>query len=241
MQNLSFNIQRVHKINLFMTIGLVFLIVTPLLFMKGFAASFIYIVAGFLIISLSTINYFLKIPDAIKGFIFAFLPALVIVALFILDGFQINKHYILLFTVLMVALYFNKRLLTAYGIFMLLSVTLLYVMAPSNFLGDNTKFSIYITVLAVYIGVTIVLYFMTSWSEQLILDASTQQQQAIALSEKLTETLKQVAQIAEETTTSTNTIVDLIQHDNKTIHEITTATQQISKLSAELYELTVKK
>ncbi|MER2108836.1 MAG: methyl-accepting chemotaxis protein [Solibacillus sp.] len=192
MDTFSFDFRKVHTLNILTTIALVLLIEIPLVLAKGVSGASIFLITGAIIVICSVINYFLKINDIVKGFIFAFLPALVVIVLFIIDGYALNKHYILIITVLMAAVYFNPRLLFIFGALILGSITLLYITVPTNLLGNNIKLSNYVTVFSVYTGIVIMLYFMSRWSGQLIQSVAEQQKQALTLSEQLTQTLKQV-------------------------------------------------
>jgi len=92
----NYNTQRVHRVNIILTIVLIFLICIPIVAVKGFAASKDIIMAGLLVLILSTITYFLRINTYKKGFVIALLPFLVMIALVVVDGFALNKHYIIL-------------------------------------------------------------------------------------------------------------------------------------------------
>ena len=60
------------------------------------------------------INYFLPYNKYVKGLLFALIPGLVMMALFFLDGYELNKHYIIMTSLVMAALYFKKGLLIIY-------------------------------------------------------------------------------------------------------------------------------
>lgn len=107
----SIHCKKVHKVNLFLTFCLIVLVIAPLIYLYGLEESKLFIISGIVIGALATINYFLPISDKVKGMIFALLPLTVIFVLFFLDRFAINKHYILFFTIIMVALYFDKKLI----------------------------------------------------------------------------------------------------------------------------------
>jgi methyl-accepting chemotaxis protein len=70
----SFNINKVHKLNLLITIFMVALIIIPLVYQHGFAGSKLYILAGFFVIGCSLLNFFIKIPYILKAVLFAALP-----------------------------------------------------------------------------------------------------------------------------------------------------------------------
>ena len=191
----------VHRINIIITIMLVVLIVAPLIYLRGINNSIPFIIAGCSIIILSTINFFLKISDFLKGMFFALLPAIVVVALFYLDGYAVNKHYILFITVIMAAMYFNDRLIAIYGSIVCAIYILLYTTAPENFLGTNSSIPFFVTVFAVLLGTISMLYYLTRWGSTLIKEAQQKEQQANEILASLTQTLAKVdsgsAQLAE--------------------------------------------
>ncbi|MER2114013.1 MAG: chemotaxis protein, partial [Solibacillus isronensis] len=78
----------IHQLNLIITIVLAILIVSPLVIANGFSNSISYIIAGGIVILLSTANYFLNISNFAKGLIFVLIPAFVVFLLFYLDGYS---------------------------------------------------------------------------------------------------------------------------------------------------------
>lgn len=105
MENNVFTPQKIHKINLILTYTLIVLIVLPLIISKGLSNALIYAIFGAIVAVLATLNYFVRLRDFSKSLIFALLPAVVVFALFSIDGFAVNKHYILFFTIMMISLY----------------------------------------------------------------------------------------------------------------------------------------
>lgn len=132
-EHFSFNIQKVHKLNLKITFFMVALIVIPLIIKNGLGDSKLYIIAGLSVIACGLLNYFIKIPYRIKAVLFAALPGTVIFALYLLDGFALNKHYFMFITVVMAAIYFDRKILLIYGALIEVYVVSLYVIAPENF------------------------------------------------------------------------------------------------------------
>ena len=56
-----FNLSRVHRINLVITISIVFLIVVPLIIMHGLKDALLFIIVGLGVIVIATTNYFLPV------------------------------------------------------------------------------------------------------------------------------------------------------------------------------------
>ena len=182
----------VHQLNITITILLVVLIIAPLIYMNGFEKSIPFLIAGCTVVVLSTINFFLKISDFSKGLIFALLPAVVVVALFYLDGYAINKHYILFMTVVMAAMYFNHKLILTFVSIMSVFYLTLYFTAPHNFLGEKANIPMFITVFVIMCGCLYMLYRLAKWGSALIQEAQLKEQQATELLANLKATLESV-------------------------------------------------
>jgi len=78
----NYNTHRVHKINVVLTIILVFLICAPHVNEKGLEGSKLYVMAGTLILLVSILLYFLPINKYIKGLLISLIPSIVIITLF---------------------------------------------------------------------------------------------------------------------------------------------------------------
>ena len=226
--NVDFNIKRVHKINLCLTAILVCLIITPLVLSKGISGSFIYIIAGACVLLLAILNYYLKIHNTLKGIIFAILPSLVMAILFFLDGYALNKHYILLFTIVMVALYFNKKMLSVYGMYMILLVLGIYLMNPVAFLGTVNKVSVFITIFSIYLGTLTILYFMTSWGSQLIESANKREKESRQLVEQLSQTFIEVENGASRLDQHVSLVNQHVATINQSSEEILISSEQMA-------------
>mgnify|MGYP003391117461 CR=1 FL=1 len=121
-----FNLSRVHKINLVITISIVCLIVVPLITLHGFKGASLFIIVGLAVVAIATVNYLLPTPDRVKGALFAILPATVVTVLFFIDGFALNKHYLLFITIFMIAMYFDHKLIATYTLFLNICFVILF-------------------------------------------------------------------------------------------------------------------
>lgn len=101
----TYNTKRVHKVNFILLFAITFLLVIPIVLARGVGDSIGIIIAGLVVIIISTGNYFLPIPAYVKGFIFALIPNLVVMLLFVIDGFALNKHYLIFLTIAMIVVF----------------------------------------------------------------------------------------------------------------------------------------
>ncbi|HEY8421975.1 MAG TPA: methyl-accepting chemotaxis protein [Thermoclostridium sp.] len=237
--NYSVHCKKVHKLNLFLTFGLIGLIVIPLIYLRGFDGSRLYILSGVAVAALAAINYFIPVSDKVKGLIFALLPLTVIFALFFLDRFALNKHYIIFFTIIMAALYFDKQLILIFSGFITLYVFILYICVPTSFIGDEYNIPLLITVYAVICGALVSLYFLTDEGHKLIQHSTDKEYEAQKLVSQLTELLKAIDQSAVKLNSSTENVkmnMDRIRESSRSILE--SAEQMATAISNEAESIT---
>ena len=217
----TYNTQRVHKVNLFLMIAIVLLLVVPIVSSRGVEDTVSIIIAGVLVIVLSVANYFLPFPPYVKGLIFALLPLVVATAMFYLDGFALNKHYIILLSIAMVTLYFKEGLILIFIGVVNLAFIVTYLSKSEELLGIDSDFKGFITVLALINGIMVALYLLTKWGRELIDESYRKEMEAQRLTERLQATMHMVEE-------NTNTLDENIDHLNTNITTIYDSSHQIN-------------
>ncbi|WP_342503730.1 methyl-accepting chemotaxis protein [Lysinibacillus sp. FSL L8-0126] len=185
---IRYDTRKVHRVNLAIISILAILICGPMILSKGIHFLFI----GLAVISLAVCNYLLPIKTYVKGFIFGLIPSSVVFTLFLLDSFSLNKHYILLCTVAIIALYFKKELIVFFGILTNLSFFILYMVNSSSLLGPFDDIIVFVTLLAIMNGVIIVFYLLAKWGNELIEHAKAQQNEVQASFNQLQNTFLEI-------------------------------------------------
>lgn len=180
----TYDVKRIHKVNLSVIVVLVFMIVGLVVATSGWAESILPIIAGILVLIFSFLNYILPIPQFLKSLFFPLLPFLVVMGLFYTDGYALNQHYILMVCITMVALYFNKRLIITFGIIFTSVFVLTYFINGTGFMGVKS-FEVFVTMLVAVDGMMLLLYFLAKWGNELIEKAARTEAQAQELLEKL--------------------------------------------------------
>ncbi|MGF7143281.1 methyl-accepting chemotaxis protein [Anaerotaenia torta] len=188
----AYNLKRVDRINVLVTISIVLLICSQVVMNRGLAESIAPLAAGAFVVAVAVINYFLKINQNIKALIYALLPAIVVLALFILDIFTMNKHYMLIITTAMITLYFRKNLILIYAVIVDIGMVVIYIITPKGLMGTEHELSGFLKVFTLMVGLHVLLYFLTKWGNDLIQVAEDQGAQAQKLLQKLETTLKMV-------------------------------------------------
>lgn len=134
---------------------------------------------------LVTVIYFLKFNRFIKSLLFGLIPALVVCLVIFLDGFSLDKHYMLCVITVVIALYFDRKLLFVYGIFINAALIALYLISPSNLLGGKSGLMEFLSIFFLINGQIIALYFLTTWGKSILNNAVKNNSEAKTLLEQL--------------------------------------------------------
>ena len=237
--NYSTHCKRVHRINLLLTFCLIALIVIPLIYLHGFDAGKLFTISGIVVGGFATLNYFLPASDKVKSLIFAPLPLTVVFALFFLDKFTLNKHYILFFSIIMIALYFDKKLILIFSAIVSIYTLTLYLFVPANFLGAEYNIPLFITAYSVICGTLAALYFLTDAGHKLILQSAYKEQEAQKLVQQLKGLIETINRSAVSLNDSTNNVkqnMDRIHENSRSILEA--AEQMAAAISNEAQNIT---
>lgn len=116
---------------------------------------------------LATVVYFLKINRFLKSLLFGFIPAAAVSATIFMSTFELDKHYMLIISTAIIALYFDTKLLLTYGGIMNVLIIVLYTFSKQSFLG-STKFVDFVSVFFMMNGQIIVLYLLAKWGRNIL-------------------------------------------------------------------------
>lgn len=215
-KKLQYDTRKVHRINLVIISVLAVLICGPMILSKGI----VYLFIGLAVIGLAVGNYFLPIKTYVKGFIFGMIPSSVVFTLFLLDSFSLNKHYILLGTIAIIALYFKKELIVFFGVLTNVSFIILYFVNSKSLLGPFDDLIVFITLLAIMNGIIIAFFLIAKWGNELIAHADLQQKEVSASFDQLQATFNQIEQ-------SSYTLDELMTNFHQTMHSISGVSKEI--------------
>lgn len=68
----------------------------------------------------------------------------------------------------MAAAYFERKIIVSYAAVVFASLITIYVISPENLLGEDNSFPSFLTVIFVYLGITLILSRLTQWGKELI-------------------------------------------------------------------------
>lgn len=188
----EYNKARVHQVSYLATVSIIAVFLIQVLVGRGGSEFFKILTYTLPILVLTSIVYFIKIKDNIKGLLFSLIPTIVVSILFVIDGYALNKHYMLFIPIAMIALYFEKKLILIHGIFVNLLMFLVYNIDSVKLLGDRSNLSEFIIILIMLNGTLLCLYFLNSWGKELVMASERNEEKVNNLLEELTQTLEQI-------------------------------------------------
>lgn len=225
----TFNVKLVHKLNFIVTCIMVALIVVPQVIDEGISETTLYILAGLSVIGLSLLNYFIKFPYRLKSVLFAVIPGTVVYSLFFLDGFTLNKHHYLFITIVMAAIYFDRKILISYGLIIQFFLITSYAFVPENLLGENYTFTQFLVQFFVFNGILFMLNKLNQWGGQLVIDAQQSEEEATKLLNEAQELMKKIEQSAQILGDETDDVKNISNSLESVSNTILSSAQQIAE------------
>ncbi len=225
--------QKVHKVCLTIIAAVVALLMLQSFIGSSFTVFIGTTIRGLVILGFALIVYFLPINNNVKGFFLSSIPGIVTILLFYLTDYSIHRHYIVIASMTMAALYFKKEILLAFGILMDAGLITVYALRPENVVGQGAKLVDFISVLVLFNASIFVLYTLNKWGRKLLDNATDKEVETRELLNKLESTMG----ILED---GTNRLDDEILDFNRSISStreasinITTAMEEMSRVIQE--------
>ncbi len=223
----GYNVKRVHKVNFAFTVVIILVLVIQFIVTQGISRGAVIGIQGSIVLILVVINYFLPIEKYTKGLLFALIPAVVVMSLFYFDNYALNKHYILLATVAMAALYFKKEILLIHGGIIDILLIIVYILKPEKLVNSSSEVSNFITIMIVFNGIIMILFLLTKWGREVVNEAYKKEKHVNELLGRLNSTFVDI----EETTRILSSNVNLVHANTK---EVTEAREKISVAMQEM-------
>jgi X-X-X-Leu-X-X-Gly heptad repeat protein len=162
--------KKVDKVNLVIILVLAAIIIMQA-FVKGQGKGPMVTMQTLPVIALTILVYFLRIKRFIKSLLFGLIPLAAICLVIFMNEFSLDRHYMLSITTVVIALYFNKKLLFVYGAIFNALVLLLYAIRPDHLLGEETAIPFFLSIFFMLNGQIIALYFLTKWGNAILNNA----------------------------------------------------------------------
>ncbi len=225
---MGYNLRKADRVNLITVLLLVVIICGQVIYTDGISEGVAQLLAGAAVCIVMVVNYFIPMNGYLRGLLFASLTSIVIMGIVVADPFSLNKHYMFIATIAMVALYFKKELLLAHGIIINIEYVVLYLSAPANFMTDIYRLEDFITIVVMTDGILTILYFLTKWGNDLVNKTTEKEAETGKLLGRLNgmfQSVKEVAGILDGNITELN---EKTLNINETSKGILESVQQIS-------------
>lgn len=229
MQKDTYNVKRVHKVSLVITFIIIIGMIINATTARGVNAGLKLTIQALPCIAIGLINYFLPINDYVKGLIFGLVPVITVCILFIIQGYQINKHYIIMCTVGLVALYFKKEITIIHGIVLNIGLIIAYLINPDGLSGEGTDLEDFLFIIIILDATIAMLFYLGKWGRALVNESYDKELQAEALLKQLKSTFSKVEENTETIDGHINELsknVGLIAESSK---NITVSMQEMAK------------
>lgn len=129
-------------------------------------------------------------------------------------------------SIVIVAMYFKRKLILIHGIIFNIGWVALYMIAPSKLFGSNSGIVMFIFALIITDGIMVFIYFLTKWGTELINSATQKQNQSEILLNKINESVKVVSQSTNELNNYIGTFSSNLETAKRSSEEITSAVNQ---------------
>lgn len=192
----AYNVSRVHRTNFAITIAIVLLLAVQAAVTNGLSRGITVGIQGGVVLVLAFINLLLPLKPYVKGFLFSAIPGVVVPALIYLDFFGLNKHYLLILTLGMAALYFRKELILLQAAIVDVLLVALFMTKPDHLLGENPSLYAFVAIFIIFNGIAVLLFFLSKWGRDLVNEAVAKEQHAEDLLARLQTTFENVEQTA---------------------------------------------
>ena len=229
----TYNIKRVHKVSLLITLAVCSLLGIQAFLIGGLSRFMEFVIPASVIFFVALANYFIPTKDNVKGYLFCLIPLLVSIALFYFNEFSLLKHYMVFTTIALCTLYFKKEFIIVHGIILNVLLITLYILRPNNLLGSDTNLSYFIPIIVLLNIAIATLYFLTRWGRQLIYESYQRELNSNELFDKLQENFSNVessTSMLENSITKLNGNINTIEEESKNItksmHEMAKSIQE---------------
>lgn len=226
-----YDIKRVHFVNLICIYIIAAVLSVLAVGALGFKQAVQTMIESAVVCGILTGVFFIPIKYGIKAIIFSLVPTVVgVVNIFTSPAFGLGNHYLFFISIAMVSLYFNKRLIVAFGIILNTILLCVSITSVNNLFMGQYKNVGTVLALFVYIDAAIVLlFFLTKWGETLIKTSISKEERALELLDKLNIAVNEIDKQSESLNSNISHINNSISDSNKSISNINTVIHEMAK------------
>ncbi|MDA3845348.1 MAG: methyl-accepting chemotaxis protein [Vallitaleaceae bacterium] len=159
---------------------------------------------------------------------FGLLPTISILSLIYMDGFGLDRHYILFVSIAMVALYFESKLIVIHAVFVNIAFIALFILKSENIINQAGDLNLFISVLFVLNGAYIFLFLLNRWGKAIIQLAAAEKSENIRVLETLKSTLSEIDNNTNILNSSMLTMSEQATLTKESSHQVAIAMQEIA-------------
>lgn len=176
------------------------------------------------------IVFFLPIKDDIKAVILSLYPAVIAALLLITSPqFVLGDHYMVMVSIAMIALYFNKKLIVILGLGINILYISVYVIMGNRILIDhNSDFQAFIAIMVCTDTIIVLLYFLNKWGKDLVNAAEAKGKVSNELSEKLNKSMREIKKDINIVNATVDVFDKNINSSKDSISNVNTAIQEMA-------------
>ena len=229
----KYDTQKVNRVNIIMTLAVVLMLSVQSYISAGFGDFVDTGSKGAIVLVLAIAVYFIPMNKYLKGLFLGLIPGIVMIALFYLTGFSIDKHYILMASLTMTALYFKKEILLIYDVIINIAFITVYILRPANIAGSEAKLVDFIAVMIIFNAAVMLLYLLNFWGRKHVDDSAEKESQAQGFLNKLEDTFKTIEESTRKLDNGISSFNGNIRITKGASSNITAAMQEMTKVIQE--------
>lgn len=225
----NYNFKRAHKVNYF-TIIMMCLVMTFQMFITAgindVTIDSIKKIA--IVLILSTVVYLISIPDSVKAVSFSSILSLIFVSTITKDS-NPGMHYLILLSIAMITLYFNKTLIVIYGAILNVIYLAVFFINPMNIIVNDYPLARFLSLMIFINASLVILVFLTKWASELVHSVMLKEEDATKLLDKINVTMQTTQHMSTVLNSNFQKFDENIKSSKETNDGITGAVQEISK------------
>ena len=173
--------------------------------------------------------YFININSMIKGLIYSLTISAGAIYTLYLNCNLISSHCIIFVSIILIAMYFNKKLVLIYGCILNAIYIAIFIFDPIILLSMNQSIDYFMCEVIILNGAIAGSYFLTKWGMELVEATKIKEQNATELIIRLKETMKKVNEGNKVLNRNLNVFNENIQLTRESSDNITLAMQDMGE------------
>jgi len=233
----GFNFNLVNKINFLAFTAIISISIISGFYIGGTQGGLTILSQGLPVEIIAFLIYKINFNKSIKAICFGSLVLIATLAItYFNEALDLSTYTIFFISFIVVALYFEEKLILIQGFLLNISWVAMYIIAPDKLLGSNWNALTFVTTLIVVDGIVVLLFFMTRWGNNLIRSVKQKEKETSDLLNNLQTSMEVVSHsstILDENINifknSLEGIKDKSAYITNSIHEISEGTEEEAK------------